>query len=423
MYKINHLDNGIKVLHRHIDGVRSFSIGVYVKACSNYEDKTEIGISHLIEHMMFKGTEKYNAKRIAEIIDDVGGVMNAYTSNDCTAYYAKVLSEHAPLAIELLSDMLNNSKFLQADITKEIKVVKEEIAMYEDSPEDVVYELFQSAAYGSHPLARPILGYADDIDHLSRQHILNYIAKFYTADNTIIAMAGDIPSDIIAQLNDAFAEYKAQGKPINLVQPIFHGGYKFVNKEIEQNHMCVGFSGIPYGHKDYYCYLLISNTLGGTSSSLLFQKIREERGLAYSIYTHPTFFKQTGHFTIYTSYRRQNQLLVAQLIKTCLSELKNHFDEAVLKRAKAQLKGAYILGLESSTSIMASLGKRAIFDVEIETLDQMMQSIDAISLADVNRCVQSILSGEVALSMVGQVNENDVKAVYQVFNNGEEHAS
>ncbi len=423
MYTVDYLDNGIKVIHRHIDGVRSFAIGVYVKACSNYESKEEIGISHLIEHMMFKGTEKYSAKQIAEIIDDVGGVMNAYTANDCTAYYAKVLSEHAPLAIELLSDMLKNATFLEADIKKEIQVVKEEIAMYEDSPEDVVYELFQRVAYGTHPLATPILGYADGIDNLSRQHILNYIAKFYTADNTVISMAGDIPSDIIAQLNSAFADYKRQGQPVTIAEPVFNGGYKFVNKDIEQNHMCVGFAGIPYGHDDYYSYLLISNTLGGTSSSLLFQKIREERGLAYSVYTHPTFFKQAGHFTVYTSYRRQNQLAVAQLIKACLIDLATHFDEAKLKRAKTQLKGAYILGLESSASIMSAMGKRSIYDVKLETMDQMMQAIDAITLEDINRCIQSITSGAVALSMVGQLSEDDVKAVYQIFNNGESYAS
>ncbi len=419
MYTINHLENGIKVIHRHIDGVRSFAIGVYVKACSNYETTEEIGISHLIEHMMFKGTAKYSAKQIAEIIDDVGGIMNAYTANDCTAYYAKVLSEDAPLAIELLSDMFINSKFTESDIKKEIKVVKEEIAMYEDSPEDVVYELFQRVAYGSHPLATPILGYADGIEKLSRQHILNYIAKYYTADNTVIAMAGDIPKDIIDQLNSAFADYKTVGKPVKLADPVFNGGYQFANKDIEQNHMCVGFSGIPYGHKDYYCYLLISNTLGGTSSSLLFQKIREERGLAYSVYTHPTFFKQTGHFTVYTSYRRQNQLMVAQLIKDCLIALETHFDEAMLKRAKTQLKGAYILGLESSASIMSSIGKRAIYDIKIETMDQMMQSIEAITLDDINRCIKSIVSGKPALAMVGQLDEAEVKAVYQIFNHGE----
>ncbi len=423
MYKKYQLSNGSAVICHQIDGVKSFAIGIYVKACSNYETTAEIGISHLIEHMMFKGTKKYSAKQIAELIDDVGGVMNAYTAKDCTAYYAKVLSEHAPLAIDLLADMLTNSLFLSDDITKEIQVVKEEIAMYQDSPEDVAYELLQSVAYANHPLAAPILGYAESLDQLTRQSILDYIAKYYTADNTIIAVAGDLPDDLIAQLNAAFADYRPSGQQGAVAAAQFKGGYDFINKDIEQNHICLGFNGVPYGHADYYCYLLISNVLGGTSSSLLFQNVREKQGLAYSIYSQPSFFKQAGHFTIYTSYRAQNQLAVAQAIVECLTALKSHFDETVLTRAKTQLKSAYILGLESSASMMGAMGKRLIYDVAVETIDQMMASIDAISLSDVQRCINNLCDSEVALAMVGKLKADDVKAVYQLFSNGADNES
>ncbi len=418
MYKRYRLNNGSAVICHQIDGVKSFAIGVYVKACSNYETSREIGISHLIEHMMFKGTKKYSAKQIAEKIDDVGGVLNAYTAKDCTAYYAKVLSEHAPLAIELLADMLTNSQFLKADLSKEIQVVKEEIAMYQDSPEDVAYELLQTVAYGKHPLALPILGYADSLDSLTREAIVDYIGRYYTADNTIIAVAGDLPADLIDQLNAAFADYRQRGQQGAVAAAEFLAGYDFIDKDIEQNHICLGFNGIPYGHADYYTYLLISNVLGGTSSSLLFQNVREKHGLAYSIYSQPSFFKQAGHFTIYTSYRAQNQLAVASAIVDCLIALKSHFDEAVLARAKTQLKSAYILGLESSTSIMGAMGKRLIYDAKVETIEQMMAAIDNIRLSDVNRCIAALNSSKIALAMVGRLNEADVKAVYQLFCNG-----
>ncbi len=423
MYKTAQLDNGIRLVYRPVDGVRSFAIGVYVKACSNYESDAEIGISHLIEHMMFKGTKKYSAKQIAEIIDDVGGVMNAYTAKDCTAYYAKVLSEHASLAIDLLADMLTNSQFLEADIAKEIQVVKEEIAMYEDSPEDVVYELFQTVAYGQHRLATPILGHAETIGQLTRAAILDYVARYYTAGNTVIAVAGDIPSDLIAQLNAAFADYPTGAQRAVVTAPDFLSRCDFINKDIEQNQMCIGFAGIPFGHPDYYCHLLISNVLGGTSSSLLFQRVREQGGLAYSIYSQPSFFKTAGHFTIYTSYRPSNQLAVAQAIKDCLVALETHFDDAVLARAKMQLKSAYILGLENSASIMSSLGKRSIYDIPVETIDQMMAAIEAIKLADIERCIAALTASKPALAMVGRLNASAVQEVYQIFNDGVDNES
>ncbi len=415
MYQVKQLDNGLTVVCNQVDGVRSFAIGVYVKACSNFERDFEIGISHLIEHMMFKGTKRHTAKQIAEIIDNTGGVMNAFTAKDCTAYYARVLTEHAPIAIDLLSDMLINSLFLEEDISKELQVVKEEIAMYEDSPEDVAFELFQKVAYGDHPLAYPVLGYAESLDQLTRAVILEYLDRFYTVENTVISVAGNLPDNLIEMLNSAFADYRKGGATVHLQAPAFKGGYQFTRKEIEQNHICVGFEGINFGHRDYYCYLLISNLFGGTASSLLFQKIRESAGLAYSIYSHPTFFKDAGHFSIYTSYRPQNQMQVANGIRNCIDALPNYIDAEMLAKAKMQLKGSYVLGLESSAALMSSLGKRSVYGAELYSIDQIMQKIDAISMDDIKRCIARIMQSEIALTMVGDLTEDEVKAVYQVF--------
>lgn len=417
MYQKHKLDNGITVITRHMDGVRSFAIGVFVKASSNQESVCEIGISHLIEHMMFKGTDKYSAKDIASKMDDIGGSMNAYTSKDCTAYYAKVLYQHADIAIELLSNMLTKSTFNSEELSKEIKVVQEEIAMYEDSPEDVAYEKFQSLIYQGHPLSQPVLGYNDSIEQIDRSAVLDYIKRFYTADHIVISVAGYLPDNLIKQLNHHFADYPLKGDTLKNSSPLFHGGVVSVNKDIEQHHMCLGFEGVKFGHQDHYSSLLLSNYLGGSSSSLLFQKIREENGLAYAIYSHPTFFIDAGHFTIYLSYQSQNEGRIVDLISACLNGLKDSFTEDILARAKMQLKGTYLLGLEGSGSIMSTLGKRAIYGATLQTMDEIIASIDAITLEQVHALIDRLSDSPVALAMVGPIDQSHAETVYQTLLN------
>ncbi|MCK8058810.1 MULTISPECIES: pitrilysin family protein [unclassified Fusibacter] len=415
MFNVKKLSNGITVISRHMDAVRSLSIGVWIKAGSNFETKEQVGISHLIEHMLFKGTDKRSAKEIAETIDGIGGSINAFTSKDCTAYYAKVLHEDAPIAIDILSDMLLHSKFDEKELQKEINVVKEEIAMYEDSPEDVVYDLFAELAYPDHPLGLPILGYPETVSKISVEDIRNYMDDFYVSGNTVIAVAGYLPENLLELLEEYFKSYPVGDHVVELGSPTIAAGYKFAHKDIEQNHLCIGFEGVKFDSEDFYAMLLLSNYFGGTSSSKLFQRIREDNGLTYSIYSHPTYFKHAGNLSIYLSYQPQNEEEIIPLIVEELLDLKQGVTEEILISIKNQLKGSYILGLEGSSSIMNILGKRAIYDAPLQTMDAIIESISSITLEQVHRLIDQVISSPVAMTMAGRLEENDVKAVYEKF--------
>lgn len=418
MFKTLFLSNGMKVITRHMDSVRSFSIGVWVKVGSNDEPKEKIGITHLIEHMLFKGTEKRSAKEIAEVIDAIGGSMNAFTSKDCTSYYAKVLTEDAPIAIDVLSDMLLHSKFDPIELKKEIKVVKEEIAMYEDSPEDVAYDLLAELTYPDHPLGWSILGTPETVDHITREDILAYMDDFYVSENIVLSVAGFLPDNLEALLESAFGAVKPGKHQLNLPKANFHGGYRFADKDIEQHHLVFGFEGITFDSKDYYAMLLLSNYFGGTSSSKLFQRIREDHGLTYSIYSHPTYFKHSGSFSVYLSYQPENHDAILPLLIEELNGLKGGIDSETLRSVKNQLRGSYLLGLEGSSSIMNILGKRSVYDAPLETMDEIMARIEAIDLEQVQRLIDAIFGSPLALVMVGKLEEVTAKTTYEALLQG-----
>ncbi len=415
MYKEYKLSNGIKVLTRQMASVRSFAFGVYFNACSNYEEGYTLGISHLIEHMMFKGTSKHTAKEIVQSIDNIGGLINAYTSKDCTAYYSKVLYQDAEIPIKLIADMLKNSLMADSAIIKEIEVVKEEIAQYDDSPEDVCYDIFQKQVYDGHVLAEPVLGYDYTVDKIRSEEIRKYMQDFYTAENMVIACAGYLPDNLLELLEEEFGSFRTNGRKVDLPPASFKSAYCFAHKDIEQRHLCLGFDGIKYSDQRYYAMLLLSNVLGGTASSILYQKVREENSLCYSIYSHPTSFIASGHFTIYTSYQAQNQKAVTTLIAESIKQLKSDFDEDTLARAKRQLRGAYLLGLDNSMGQMTMLGKRAIYGGEILTMDEIIERIDSIELATVKGLIDEMFTDKLALAIVGRVDEKEVKSIYQEF--------
>ena len=413
MFNTNYLSNGMKVVTRPMDSVRSFSIGVWVKVGSNDEQKEKIGITHLIEHMLFKGTKKRTAKEIAEVIDAIGGSINAFTSKDCTAYYAKVLTEDAPIAIDVLSDMLLHSTFDPVELKKEIKVVKEEIAMYEDSPEDVAYELLAELTYPDHPLGWSILGTPETVSDISRDDILAYMNSFYVSGNIVLAAAGNLPEDLMEQLESAFSPIKAGEHQLNLPLATFNGGYRFADKDIEQHHLVFAYEGVVFGSPDYYAFLLLSNYFGGTSSSKLFQTIREDHGLTYSIYSHPTYFKHSGSFSVYLSYQPENHKAILPLLIEELNKLKKGIDADTLRSVKNQLRGSYLLGLEGSSSIMNILGKRSVYDAPLETMDEIMVRIESITLEQIQNLINGIFKSPLALVMVGKMEESLVKSTYE----------
>lgn len=417
MHKKFTLNNGIKVITRKIPHVRSVSIGIWINAGSIAENNENNGVSHFIEHMLFKGTFNRSAKEIASHMDSIGGQLNAFTSKECTCYYAKVLDSHIDISIDILSDMLLNSKFDENEILKEKSVVCEEISMYEDSPEDLVYDSLSKTIFHKHSLGYPILGTYDSIESLKREDILKFMESNYTSDNIVISVAGSFEEEHLTnELNKKFGGFALKTAESSIInKPIFHSNYTYKNKDIEQVHVCLGFEGIPNnGGQNLYPLYVLNNIFGGSMSSRLFQRVREEHGLAYSIYSHPSFYKNFGLFSIYLSL---NPSQLSNAVSLITDETKNLITNCItedeLNRSKEQLKGNYILGLESTSSIMSMMGKSEIYGKKIRTMEEILKMIDDINMSDIKNVVDKIFtSDKVSLSLVGKLDEKTTKETF-----------
>lgn len=396
------LKNGLRVVMEKIPTCRSVSFGIWVKTGSRNETSEMGGISHFIEHMLFKGTERYSAKDIAEQFDAIGGNVNAFTSKEYTCYYAKVLDEHLPIAVDVLSDMFFRSLFDEEELRKEKNVIVEEISMYEDTPDDMVHDLLAEAAYGSHPLALPILGTEEKLRQMEPGHLRAYMKEKYTIENTVIAVAGNIDDGIIDLLERYFGDFDNRGQSDTLVKPDFLGELKFHRKKTEQNHICLSFPGLPIGDRNQYAMVLLNNALGGGMSSRLFQEIREKRGLAYSVYSYHSSHADSGLFTVYAGTAPKQTKEVLDLTKEILHDVaKRGLTESELRKGKEQLKGSLILSLESTGSRMNRLGKNELMLGRHYTLDEMIDRIEAVSMEDVNEVIKTMFAHPYALAMVG----------------------
>lgn len=396
MYKKFNLKNGIRVVTEHIPHVNSISIGVWIEVGSKNEDKTINGASHFIEHMLFKGTDKRNAKNIANTIDGIGGHINAFTGKECTCYHVKVLDSHYKLAIDILADILLNSKFDEVEIGKERSVIIEEISMYEDSPEDLVHDLLSQTLYNNHSLGLSILGTRKSLSDLDRKSLLDYMKKYYTADNIVISVAGNFEENrLIEEIKEKFGKMNGTRriyKNRNTIDYNFKRASKI--KDIEQTHYCLGFKGVSLlNRKELYPLLVVNNLLGGSMSSKLFQKIREEKGLAYSVYSYPSIYKNGGSLNIYAGTNANQLGQVKELIFSELNELVNKgIQDEELTQTKEQLKGNYILGLESTSSRMSSIGKSELLLNKIYTPKEIISLIDCIDIESVNEIINKVIN-------------------------------
>jgi predicted Zn-dependent peptidase len=393
MYFKDKLNNGIRVVMEEIPYVNSVSIGMIINNGSVNEDKHLNGVSHFIEHMLFKGTINRTAKALAESIDNIGGQINAFTGSEYTCFYVKVLDNHLPIAIEILSDMLNNSKFDHNDIEKEKGVISEEINMYLDSPEDIVYDVLSEIMFENTPLALPVLGSYETVNNLNREMILEYYKKHYTSENIVISVVGNLDSkDTMSMLNEHF--YKSNindnDNPSRNNTPLLSQKIRSQLKETEQLNFCLGMEGVKRGSDDIYSLLVMNNIFGGSMSSRLFQKIREEKGLVYSVYSHPTSFKDIGTFTIYAGLNSDQVINVAKLIEEDIEDLrKNLITKDELEKSKEQLKGNYILGMESTFSRMFDIGKSELLFGKILSPEDVLEKIDKVRMEDIERIIFS----------------------------------
>ncbi len=407
MYKSSVLSNGVMIVTEKIPQFRSVSAGLWFKSGSMYEADDLGGISHFIEHMLFKGTCNRSAKQIADVMDGIGGQLNAFTAKEYTCYYFKVLDEHLETGLDLLADMLLNSSFESLEIEKEKGVILEEILMYEDSPEDVAYDLLCDAMFKDHPLSKPILGEKHTLQSFNREKILSFFQEYYSAQSVIISVAGNYDDK---QLEDLIQKYFGSWKPRHanngktIPKIAFNGNVLFRQKDIEQTHICMGFPGIPLLDERIYSVMAFNNLFGGSMSSRLFQKIREDKGLVYSVLSHPSNYTIGGFFTIYASMKPSNAQevlsIITEEIKSVLHDGVTH-DE--LYKAKEQLKGNYILGLESTGSRMNAIGKSQLLLGKITPPEEVLDKINLITMDDVIESMESIFSrGTAGVSLIGK---------------------
>ncbi|WP_068775164.1 pitrilysin family protein [Paenibacillus sp. FJAT-26967] len=401
-----HLKNGLRVVTESIPTCRSVAIGIWVKTGSRNETEQSNGISHFIEHMLFKGTERYSAKEIAEVFDGIGGNVNAFTSKEYTCYYAKVLDDHLSIAVDILSDMFFNSVFNEKEMEKEKNVIFEEISMYEDTPDDLVHDLVAKAAYGNHPLGYTILGTQDHLSGMKPQDLRDYMKACYTIENTVIAVAGNIDASVYDLLEKHFGAFANSGAPAAQEEPAFMSERVFQSKQTEQNHICLSLPGLSLREDNLYPMVLLNNAIGGGMSSRLFQEIREKRGLAYSVYSYHSSHIDNGVFTIYTGTAPKQTEEVLKVTLELLNEIaEKGMTEAELRKGKEQLKGSLILSLESTSSRMNRIGKNELMTGRHYTLDEMINRIESVEMEHIHDLTRKLFAKPFAVAMVGSRDE------------------
>jgi predicted Zn-dependent peptidase len=401
---------GITVLSERIDTVRSVAIGIWAAVGSRDEAPDEAGMSHFIEHMMFKGTPTLTAAEISETFDRMGAELNAFTGKEYTCYYARVLDTNVGPAIEALSDMVAHSLMAQDACESEREVVLEEISRHEDTPDDKVHDLFASALWGDHPVGRPVLGRRETVGGFGNAAAKDYVTRHYRTGDVVVVVSGHMEHDAIVALveeNLHLPEGPRHDRPC--ITPTVESRLEVVTKDTEQAHICWGVAGLHAQHPDRFALGVMDAILGGGMSSRLFQEIREKRGLAYAVFSYHSLYLDTGAYTVYAGTRPENTEQVVRLIQ---AEVERILDSGVtedeLHRAKESIKGSMVLGLESTSNRMVRLGKSEATHGEILSMDELVDRIEAVDRAWVSRVAADILTQPRVLAIVGP---HDIGAV------------
>jgi len=398
------LDNGIHVITEKMPHVRSVTIGCWVGVGARDEPQELSGISHFIEHLLFKGTAARTARQIAEIFDSMGGELNAFSAKEYTCYYAKVLDSDLDRAVELISDMLFNPLLDPKDIDAERKVILEEISMHEDTPDDIVHDLFASCLWESHPLGQSVLGHLNVIKALGRAEIESFYRKHYLPANIVVAAAGNLEHERLVGLVERYGrEGGGERTERHRILPDVRSHVAVYNRSTEQAHIVIGTEGLPRNHPDRFAFAVIDNILGGGMSSRLFQKIREEKALAYSVFSYHSMFTETGLLAIYAGTSPSNAGEVVDLIRDEIGGmLEKGISESELERAKGHIKGNLVLGLEDSSGRMTRLGKSELCQGETLGLDELIERVEAVTLKKVEELMEKLFRpGKFVLTCLG----------------------
>ena len=404
MVQIETLPNGVRLVTEHIQTVRSAALGIWVGGGSREEEGAESGAAHFIEHMLFKGTARRTAQDIARETDAIGGQMNAFTTKECTCFYGRVLDDHLPQALDILYDMVYHSSFTQEAVETERGVILEEIDMYEDTPDDLCAEKLAAQVFRGSPLARPILGAKETLEGMTGDFLRDYHRRHYEGHNTVVALAGSFSPAILDDLRQRFSRLPA-GQPRPLVPAAYTPGFVATAKPIEQNHLTLAFPGLDYNSPRRFALQLLSSILGGGVSSRLFQTVREQQGLCYTIYSYGAGHADTGLFCLYTALNRDTEAKALATIRQVVDQLRQEGPtQEELTRAREQSKANVIMGLESTQSRMSHSGRSLLFSGEILTPEQIIAAYDAVTREDVIALAQDLFRWDQAsLSAVGQV--------------------
>jgi len=403
-HQITTLDCGVRVVTERVPGVRSVALGFWIATGSAAEREAEAGISHLLEHMLFRGTERYASEEIDQIFDAMGADINAGTDKEATSLYTRVLDGHLEQAFDVMSDMIWHPRF--GELEAEREVVLEEIAMYEDDPQDRVFDLLGRAIFGAHPLGRPVIGSADVVAGVDRAQIAAFHAERYRPPIIVIAAAGSLDHDQLVQMAAATAPAASAAQPAPAraaagPAPDFTPRTDFLEKDTEQYHVCVGGAGIAREDERRFALRVLEGVLGGTSSSRLFQEIRERRGLAYSVFSYSNLYARTGEVGLYLGTRPEN---LAQALQVVAGELarcvEDPASEQELIRSRENLKGRVVLGLESTGARMSRLGASVMNDMPILSIGDVIDRIDAVTMEDVRELAAELFAAE-RLSIAG----------------------
>jgi len=418
-WRLTELDSGERIISERLDHVRSAAVGYWIGAGSRDEQPTEAGVTHFIEHLLFKGTERFTALQIAEIFDGLGGELNAATSREHTLVYGRIPDHHLETAMDVMGDMVFAPAFAELDSERE--VVLEEIAMYEDAPQELVHDLITDAVFADHPLGRPVIGTAEVISTIPRDALARYHSEMYVPGNIVVAAAGNIEHDQVVELVTAALERRktGNGNRPNVRPPLVQAPpprLRFQRKETEQYHVCLGAPGISRSDRRRFAASLLDAILGGSASSRLFQEIREKRGMAYAVYSFISQYTDTGQIGVYLGTREDNLADALAITAEQIADIAaGNLPEAEIKRAKENLKGRILLSMESTSTRMNRLGKSLITDSELLSLDRIVAEIDAVESESVSELAAALLASDrLSAAGIGPSEEHFLEALERI---------
>jgi len=405
MFRRYNLENGIPLVTESIRNMHSVTLGIWVKVGSRFEPPDKNGISHFLEHMFFKGTKKRSARDIAIEIDSIGGDLNAFTSRETTTFYVKVLDQYIERGMDLLTDIFLHSTFPEEDIEKEKRIIKEEIKMVEDTPDDYINDLFYQDVWGNTGIGLPVLGKRETVKSFRREDILSHIRRYYGTRDIVIAAAGNLHSErLLDSLNKILGGLRRGSEPKKGETPEFKPSVNIYQKDLSEVHICLGVKGLPQSSPERYVLYILNAILGAGVSSRLFQEVREKRGLAYSIYSFIASYYDTGLFGVYAGTARKRVSEVIELIVKEIKGLKETIKEEELQRAKDQIKGNLILGLESTSNRMQNIARQEIYYGQYYSPEEVIRLIDSVTL-DQAKNLADRLTGDnsIAITLLGPV--------------------